>query len=397
MSGKSSELALQSPPARFDFGLTVEQEARAAALHRRCVVVDLVSQHAGGALFAHYPEELQLEFRVRIDACSNDMSRFLESLYWPYELSKTGRSDLIRDWYHAAGITCGTYGIAVQDGRDDFENQWDAMARRYADLPWLKYVTTAGEIRQAKRDAVVAFYAHCQPTAAIPRDFKAFDTAYSKGLRSFMLTYNLMNELGVGCTERVDAGLSRFGLDVVRHCNEIGMMVDVSHCGDATTLDACRHSRHPVNANHTAARTVFPHARGKSDQGLRAIAETGGVIGIVAVPAFLTGAAVPSIEHMLDHIDHVAKLIGWQHVAIGTDWPLQAPDDVLKSILSPSNTVLGFRDEDRLDVTTRLIGFDDCRDLPNITRGLVARGYADEQIAGILGENALRVFAAVCG
>jgi len=117
-----------------------------------------------------------------------------------------------------------------------------------------------------------------------------------EGLRSFMLTYNLMNELGVGCTERVDAGLSRFGLDVVRHCNEIGMMVDVSHCGDATTLDACRHSRHPVNANHTAARTVFPHARGKSDQGLRAIAETGGVIGIVAVPAFLTGAAVPSIE-----------------------------------------------------------------------------------------------------
>jgi membrane dipeptidase len=212
-----------------------------------------------------------------------------------------------------------------------------------------------------------------------------------------MLTYNRMDNVGTGCTERVDAGLSMFGLDVVRHCNEIGMMVDVSHCGHLTTLDACRHSKHPVNANHTAARSLHPHARGKSNEALRAIAETGGIIGVVAVPFFLTDHPSPSIEHMLDHIDYIANLVGWQHVAIGTDWPLQAPEDVLIRTFGSQTQSIGFRSADSIDVTRRLRGFDDCRDLPNITRGLVKRGYTDEKIAGILGENALRVMAKICG
>jgi membrane dipeptidase len=130
--------------------------------------------------------------------------------------------------------------------------------------------------------------------------------------------------------------------------------------------------------------------------GVRAIADTGGVIGVVAVPFFLTDNKRPTIEHMLDHIDYIVALVGWQHVAIGTDWPMQAPDAVLRSTLTSETSVIGFRAEDRIDVTRRLEGFDDCRDLPNITRGLVKRGYGDEQIRGILGENALRVFAEVC-
>jgi membrane dipeptidase len=100
---------------------------------------------------------------------------------------------------------------------------------------------------------------------------------------------------------------------------------------------------------------------------------------------------------MLDHIDYIASLVGWQHVAIGTDWPLQAPDDVLKRVLASEEQKIGFRSQDKLDVTQRLVGFDDVRDLPNITRGLLSRGYYDEQIRGILGENALRVFSEVCG
>jgi membrane dipeptidase len=212
-----------------------------------------------------------------------------------------------------------------------------------------------------------------------------------------MLTYNQMDNIGVGCTERVDAGLSMFGVEVVKHCNAIGMIVDVSHCGHLTTLDACRRSTKPVNANHTAAKSLFAHVRGKSDEALRAIAGTGGVIGVVAAPPFLTAEASPTIEHMLDHIDYIATIVDWRHVALGTDWPLQAPDELLKQIFRAAAYSIGFRDEHQLDVTKRLIGFDDCRDLPNITRGLVKRGYSDEQIRGILGENALRVFRDVCG
>jgi membrane dipeptidase len=271
------------------------------------------------------------------------------------------------------------------------------MVLGYSDLPWLRYVTTAAEVRKAKRDGAIAFYAQCQPGFPVPSDLKAFDTAYVKGLRSFMLTYNRMSNIGVGCTERVDAGLSKFGMEVLKHCNDIGMMVDVSHCGPMTTLDACRHSKQPVNANHTAAKSLCPHVRGKTDEALRAIAGTGGVIGVVALPAFLSSESSPTIECMLDHIDYVANLVGWQHVAIGTDWPMQAPQDILEGVLEPLLDSLGFSGNQRLDVTNRLVGFDDCRDLPNITRGLVKRGYSDAQIRGIMGENALRVFATVCG
>jgi membrane dipeptidase len=384
-------------PELFDFGLSTTQEARASRLHRESIVIDLLSQYAGGNIFAYYPQELQADFYATMAAAGTGLEALAEAVYWPYEMSKVGKSDLIWEWFQASGLTCGAYDIGVHDGRDPLWNKWEAVNGRYADLPWLRYVTTAAEIRQAKRDGVVAFYAHCQPVSPAPRALKPLDVAYAKGLRSFMLTYNLMDNIGVGCTERVDAGLSMFGVEVVKHCNEIGVIVDVSHCGQLTTMDACRHSTRPVNANHTAARSVYPHARGKSNEALRAIADTGGVIGVVAVPAFITSAARPTIEHMLDHVDYIANLIGWQHVAIGTDWPLQAPDDVLKATFGANAKSLGFRDQDQLDVTKRLVGFDDCRDLPNITRGLVKRGYSDEQIRGILGENALRVFAEVCG
>jgi len=120
----------------------------------------------------------------------------------------------------------------------------------------------------------------------------------------------------------VDAGLSMFGVEVVKHCNEIGLMVDVSHCGHLTTLDACRTSSKPVNANHTCARAIYDHARGKTDEALHAIADTGGVIGVVAVPHFLSGEAAPTIEHMLNHIDYIVGLVGgstwvWERIGLG--------------------------------------------------------------------------------
>lgn len=387
-------------PGQYDFGLSAHQEARARQLHRDSIVIDLLSQHAGGNIFPHYSPELRREFAkvfaAAMAAVRSGSESLAEVVYWPYEMSKRGSSDLIREWLQAGGLTCGTYDIGVHDGHDPLWNKWESLNARYADLPWLRYVTTAAEIRQAKKEGLVAFYANCQPESPAPRDLGAIDIAYAKGLRSFMLTYNRMDHIGVGCTERVDAGLSNYGVDVVKHCNDIGMIIDVSHCGRLTTLDACRHSRKPVNANHTAARSVYGHARAKSNDALRAVADTGGVIGVVAVPFFLSDAASPSIDHMLDHIDYIARLVGWQHVAIGTDWPLQAPDELLRATLSPDNKALGFREQDKLDVTKRLLGFEDCRDLPNITRGLVKRGYRDEQIRGILGENALRVFSEVC-
>ncbi len=382
---------------RFDFGLSADQEERAIKLHRSSIVVDLLSQNAGGSnLFRSLSKELLADFYTRA-ARYEGMDALTEAAYWPYEMSRLGKSQLIRDYYFASGMTCGTYDIGVHDGRDPTCLRLDEANQVFTQLPWLRCVTTATQIRQAKRDGVIALYANWQPYLPLPRDLKAIDAAYAKGLRSLMLTYNQMDNVGVGCTERIDAGLSNYGVSVVAHCNEIGMIVDVSHCGPATTLDACRRSRKPVTANHTAAKGVYDHARGKSDDELKAISGTGGVIGVVAVPAFLTRVQQPTIQHMLDHIDYIAERVGWQHVALGTDWPLQGPLDFVRSTMEIEAKKLGFHEEHRLDLTARLEGFDDSRDLVNVTRGLVARGYRDEQIQGILGENALRVISDICG
>lgn len=380
-------------PGHYDFGLTAAQEVTAERIHREAIVFDMLSQHAGANIFDHYPEALRAEFAATMEQAGNYYEKFLRAVIWPYEVSRLGQSDLIADWYRQAGVTVISHGISVEDIPGHLYEQ---LVVPYQNLPWLRHVTTARQMRQAKADGVIASYANCQPDGSLPNDLGAINLAYQRGLRSLMLTYNTMTTVGVGCTERVDAGLSNHGVDVVKRCNDIGMIVDVSHCGHETSMDACRVSTKPVTANHTCAHGVYRHARGKSDECLRAIAGTGGVIGIVAVPAFLTDDPSPTIEHMLDHIDYVANLVGWQHVAIGSDWPLQAPRSVLETLFVPANKTIGFRKEHRLDVTVNLKGFDDVRDMPNITRGLVKRGWSEEKIKGVLGENALRVFEDVC-
>jgi membrane dipeptidase len=211
------------------------------------------------------------------------------------------------------------------------------------------------------------------------------------------LTYNSLTTVGAGCTERTDAGLSSFGVASVKAMNELGIIVDTGHSGRQTTLDACEVSEAPVVASHTAAQGVFAHARGKSDDELRAIAATGGVVGIVTVPSFVAAGPDVSIDSTLDHIEYVAELAGVRHVCLGTDWPLPVPEWILTEIIQPIFADTGFRPEHGLVATQRMNGFQDYRDFPNITRGLVARGWSDEDIAKVLGENFLRVMEAVCG
>jgi len=386
-----------SKPGAFDFGLDAEQERRAAALHSESIVWDWLSQHVGGPnIFKAYPDGLQSEFRELIAAAGSGMAAYAHAVRWPYRLAMEGRSDLVKDWYFQSGMTVGTYSVAVYESGDPKWPALEAMFEELFSLPWLRKVTEVEHARQCKRDGAIGLYAHWQPLSPAPRSLEALTQAYGRGLRSFMLTYNRMDNIGVGCTERFDGGLSNYGVDVVRHCNDLGLIVDTSHCGHMTTMDACKFSKRPVNANHTCAKAVYGVARAKSDDALKAIADTGGVIGVVAVPFFLAKGRGTTIEAMLDHIEYISQLVGWRHVGIGTDWPLQAPEEALTQTMQNEFVEHGFQPGD-IDVADRLVGFDDYRDLPNITRGLVKRGFSDEQIKGILGENALRVFGEVCG
>lgn len=385
-------------PGQYPFDLSNSEEARARRLHQDSIVFDWMSMDIGGPnIFDYYPEDMHQEMRQQLAEAGQGFGAFRLAAAWPYEIALAGRSQLVRDWFFESGMTCGTYSVPVYEGSHPEWDVYDKIAKRNDELPWLRRVTTAAGVRQAKKDGVIALYGHWQPAIPLPRNLKAIDEAYGRGLRSLMLTYNRMDNVGVGCTERVDAGLSMFGVDVVRHCENTGIMVDVSHCGHETTMDACRIAKRSVNANHTCAKALSNVARAKSDEALKAVANTGGVVGVLVVPFFISRAPTPTVEIFLDHIDYIANLIGREHVSIGSDWPYQTPRGMLGKLLQKSLPEIGFRPEDRVNTEDYVVGFEDYRDLVNVTRGLVKRGYSDEQIRGILGENALRVFAEVCG
>jgi membrane dipeptidase len=223
-----------------------------------------------------------------------------------------------------------------------------------------------------------------------PADVALF---YKLGQRVSLLTYNTQNNLGCGCTERHDCGITDFGAAIIEKMNAVGMLVDVSHCGDMTTMEAFEISKKPVAITHSNCRALVNHPRLKTDDAIRKMAATGGVMGITGVRMFVKGEEPTTIEHIVDHVDHVAKLVGVEHVGIGTDSDLSGydalPADQLKALKSYYKQSYAFRD--RLDIE----GFDHPRKIFDMTEALLRRGYGDENIVGILGGNFRRMLAMV--
>ena len=168
--------------------------------------------------------------------------------------------------------------------------------------------------------------------------------------------------------------------------NSVGMAVDVSHCGDRTTLDAFALSSRPVLITHSNCRALVPgHPRCKTDEAISAMAASGGVMGITAVRNFVRDREPTTIEHFVDHIDHVAKLVGVEHVGIGTDADLVGydalPSEIYEQLKSGYKAGYAFRD--RLDIE----GLDHPQKFYDLTDALVRRGYGDADISAILGGN----------
>ncbi len=395
VSPTAAATADKPQPGQWPFGLTPAQEQRAAKLHKESIIFDMVFQGAGGMnIYDHYDPALLARY---LDKSLQGLAAVGQAGEIPYQMALDGKSDLIKTWWQMSGVTVGPHGMMpAYPSKEVDEGRKEAM-KKYQ-LPWMRFVKTAAEIRKAKKDGVYACYGHCQPVGGLPPEISTIDDAYKAGLRLLMLTYNSMDYVGGGCTERIDVGLSTYGVEVVKRCNELGIMVDTSHCGKQTTLDACKFSKKPVLANHTSAEGVYYHARAKSDEELRAVADTGGVVGIYVVAAFLTNKPNPTIDVFLDHIDYVARKVGWQHVGLGTDWPMQTTRQIADKEFAPGFASIGFRPQDGiLGKPVLLRGYEDGRDMPNITRGLVKRGYNDQQVRAILGENFMRVFEQVCG
>jgi membrane dipeptidase len=201
---------------------------------------------------------------------------------------------------------------------------------------------------------------------------------YSLGQRISQLTYNTRNQLGCGCMERSDTGLTEYGVSVIAEMNRLGMAVDISHAGDRTALDACAASCKPLLVTHTNCRSLVPrHPRCQSDEAIKMLAACGSVIGMTGIRTFVRNTEPTTIEHMLDHFDHVARLAGVEHVGVGSD------------------TDLDGRDRSKATRRFDIEGLDHPQRIYDLAEGLIRRKYSDDDIELMLGGNFRRVLAEI--
>jgi membrane dipeptidase len=286
--------------------------------------------------------------------------------------------------HHAIGVG----GPSAYNDALTFMAGWNGFVARNADLFTL--VDTVADIERAKAARKVAVIMGLQNAEHFRQvsDVLAFRQF---GLRCAQLTYNTQNLLGSGSTERVDGGVTDYGAEIIREMNKLGVLVDVSHSGERTTLDAIDISAGPIAITHSNCRALNNHPRLKTDEAIRKLAAKGGVIGITGVRMFVRDREPTTVEHVVDHIDHVVKLVGIDHVGIGTDSDLlgydRLPSDQYQQLKSAYKASYAFRDKIDTD------GFNNPDKMFSLTDALDRRGYSEANIQAILGGNFRRLLA----
>src|SRR6185436_3007628 len=217
---------------------------------------------------------------------------------------------------------------------------------------------------------------------------------FGLGERVAQLTYNSRNLIGNGSTERRDEGISDFGAAIIDQMNKTGMAIDVSHCGDRTTLDAFELSKMPVLVTHSNCRAlVSGHPRCKTDDAIRAVGKAGSVMGITGVRNFVKNTEPTTVEDVIDHFDHVRKLIGPEHLGVGSDMDLDGyddlPADANKQLRAGYKDTYSFRE--KIDIE----GLDHPKRMFDLTEALIRRKYSDAEIQGVLGGNFIRVLTQI--
>lgn len=260
----------------------------------------------------------------------------------------------------------------------------------------LEPVYRLADLDRVKREGKIGMVLCLEAVTAIENELDRLDILYGLGIRSAGLVYSQGNQVGAGLAEPADAGLTTFGRRVVRRLNQLGVLIDLSHAGDRTSLDAIETSDVPVVISHAGARALWPTDRMKPDDVIRACAAAGGLISIEAAPHTTVTTEHPrhSIDSVMQHFEYCAELVGIDHVTFGPD--TNFGDHVGWHHAFSSHLAMGERSrpEPSHEPVPYVDGIENPAEaFPNIVRWLVSHGYADDDIALVLGQNTVRVLA----
>jgi len=292
--------------------------------------------------------------------------------------------------YAKAGFSALTLSLVNDEATPEITLTYVAKFLHYISQHTDKYILayTASDILHAKKEHKLALRLMFQGTSPIGKDLNMIGLYYQLGIRSMVLAYNIKNVVGDGVVEINDGGLSHFGRQVVIEMNRVGMLIDLSHTGHRTAMEALALSTSPVISSHAGAYAINPHIRTIKDEQIKAIARSGGVVGINGLGLLLgTDAALP--EKFVDHIDYIAELVGVEHVAIGLDFLYFADqfEAFMKhqGVSHPQAYAKKVRGVGAMLAPEQLL---------DVVKVLLQRGYSKQAIKGIVGENTLRVIYA---
>lgn len=262
-----------------------------------------------------------------------------------------------------------------------------------------RLVETADDIRACKRDGVAGVILGFQDIGAIGEQLALLSAYHALGVRVIQIAYQSRGLWGDGSGERTDAGLSDLGREAIARMNRIGMLVDLSHVGKRTTLQAIETSSAPCSFTHASAAHFVDVPRTKSDEEIRALGARGGVMGIIGLSPYLRdrGSSGSTIDDLVDHVLHVGMLTGIDRVGIGLDIIEGLTRDAWETRMLPAFQALpGISTQDPFEFDTYYPdGLRSMRDLPHLTERLLARGLTDNEVQGVMGHNFLRLFEEV--
>lgn len=294
------------------------------------------------------------------------------------------------DRMRAAGYDC--VSLTTASDNDDMAGAMRKLAhdrgffRRFPDR--FVVVETADDILRAKREGKLAVVFSFQGTLPFDRDAGFVEMYYRLGIRHTLMAYNQKNNVGDGCHERTDAGLSRFGVEVVREMNRVGMIVDCAHTGYRTTMDVFEVAQGPVIFSHANPRALWDHERNIRDDQAKACARTGGVIGVNGVGIFM-GKNDIRTEALFRCIDYWVNLVGPDHVGIGLDY-VSDKTALFDLMAAKADKYPAGQQYDNGE-----FDFAAPEQMPELTELMLEHGYSDDQVRGVLGANWLRVASAV--
>lgn len=272
---------------------------------------------------------------------------------------------------------------------------WQERFDRHPDR--LLKLRRGADLRQAKESRRTAVMLGFQNATMVENDVKNLDTLAALGTRCIQLTYNSRNLLGDGCTERTNAGLSDFGVRVVERMNQLGVVVDLSHCGEQTSRDGILLSKRPAAFTHTMCKAVHDHVRAKSDELLKACADKGGMIGIATLGYFVSPRPDATLEDYLNHVDHAVKVAGIDHVGIASDYSLRGIEATATRESWYVPRLSSFKPVYNVRWPPWIPELDKPERFRAIARGLSRRGYRADAVERILGGNWLRYLSDVLG